>query len=67
VWDFLFGWLIGRGVGNSRLPDSVKQEQYDARRAARRARRGSSGRMQARGHREGRDYVVRREDPPNPS
>jgi hypothetical protein len=65
MWDFLFGWLIGRGVRDSRLPDSVKQERYDARQARKRKRRGSAPRgMKARGHREGRDYVVRRQDPP---
>jgi hypothetical protein len=45
MWSFLFGWLVGssaRTARNTALPESVKQERYDAamaRRAERKKRR----------------------------
>ena len=31
LWDFLFGWLFGRGIRNAGLPDSEKQRRWDRR------------------------------------
>lgn len=31
MWTFLFGWMAGRGLSRaSAIPDSVRQQRYDA-------------------------------------
>lgn len=38
MWALLGGFFIGRGFRNAGLPDSVKQQRYDARLAKKRRR-----------------------------